>query len=193
MNYLFLRTVSNLIVITDFDWFTVDFQLVLLLGAAGVVGGRAGVFSVVQRWHRGQDEQGAVLQDGHAGFVPRQLLTVPKPLNYRLRQTCMIRECVIRQHWKHPALRSAEARRTLGYLWPGRERRCADSPPSLAVDCWKGVQRPPPRGELQEQTTGMCTRALARLFAHLASICACDTQCVTRKCFWNAYKRSWFP
>lgn len=145
MNYLFLYIKTNK---SNMVWFTVDFQLVLLLGAAGIVGGCAGVFSIVQRWYRGQNEQSAVLQDGHARFIPCQLLTIPKPLNHWLRQTCMIRECAIRQHSKHPALCSAEVWRTLGYLWPGRETRCADLPLSLAVDCWKGVQRLPLQGEL---------------------------------------------
>lgn len=138
-------------------WFTIDFQMVLLLSAAGVVCCCAGVFSIVQRWHRCQDEQGAVLQDGHARFIPCQLLPIPKPFNYWLRKTCMNRECAIRQHSSHSALYSAEVW-MLGYLWPGRGMLCADLPLSLAVDCWKVVQRPPLQGELQDQKTVMCTK-----------------------------------
>ena len=55
---------------------TVHLQLVLLCGGAGIVDGHAHVLAVVQRGHGRQDQQRAVLQDGHAGLPPCQLLAI---------------------------------------------------------------------------------------------------------------------
>lgn len=65
---------------------TVDFELVLLLRRSCLVDGRTSVLAVVQ-WRQGrQDEQRAVLQDGHAGLVARQFLAVAQPPDHWLRQ-----------------------------------------------------------------------------------------------------------
>lgn len=65
---------------------TVDFELVLLLSGSRLVDSRAGVLAVVQRRQGGQNEQRAVLQDGHARLIARQLLAVAQPPDHRLWQ-----------------------------------------------------------------------------------------------------------
>lgn len=66
---------------------TVDFKLVLLLSGSRFVGNGADVLSVVQRRQRGQNQQRAVLQDGHAGLVTRQFLAITQPPDHWLRKT----------------------------------------------------------------------------------------------------------
>lgn len=58
---------------------TVDFELVLLLSRPCLVDSSAGVLAVVQRRQGSQNEKSAVLQNGHAGLVTRELLAVAQP------------------------------------------------------------------------------------------------------------------